>query len=174
MGIFNPPHKGHISVANYLINNNIVDKIIFVPTGNYWDKQNVIDTRHRVNMLKFYEKENIIIDDINTDYEYTYGLMRKLSKDYPNDTLYIIIGADNIVNFDKWKNYQELLKYPIIIMNRDGIDINKYTKKYHGNFIILENFPRIDISSTISRNNINKKYLDKKVIDYIKENHLYE
>lgn len=174
MGIFNPPHKGHISVANYLVNHNIVDKVIIVPTGNYWDKQNVIETKHRINMLKFFEKDNIIIDTKNTDYKYTYELMRKLKKDYPKDALYMIIGADNIVNFDKWEHYQELLNYPIIIMNRDGIDISKYTKNYQGDFIIVNDSPRIDVSSTISRKDINSKYLDKKVIDYIRKNHLYE
>ena len=32
MGSFNPPHKGHISVVNYLLDNNYVDKVLFVPT----------------------------------------------------------------------------------------------------------------------------------------------
>ena len=106
-------------------------------------------------MLKFYETDNIKIDDVNNGYAYTYELMRKLSKDYPNDNLYLVIGADNIINFDKWKNYQELLCNNIIIMNRDDIDIEKYTKNYpEGHFTILKDFHSIDISSTELRKKI--------------------
>ena len=175
IGSFNPPHKGHIYVVNYLINNYVVDKVLLVPTGNYWDKQDLVELYHRINMLKLYENENIIVDTVNNNYPYTYELMRKLKIDYPNDTLYLIIGADNIVNFDKWENYQELLNYNIIIMNRDNIDINKYIKYYpKGNFIILKDFHPINISSTELRENYHSNYLDEKVLQYVKKHDLYK
>jgi len=174
IGSFNPPHKGHIYVVNYLINENIVDKILIVPTNNYWDKQDLIDIRDRINMLKYYENSKIIIDTVNNNYPYTYELMRELKKLYHDDILYLIIGADNIVNFHKWKNYRELLQYNIIIMNRDNIDINKYLKKYSSaHFIILKDFNPINISSTVIRNQIDNEFLDEKVIQYIKKHHLY-
>ena len=173
MGSFNPPHKGHINVINYLLDNNYVDKVIVVPTLNYWDKQDLVDIKHRINMLKFFESDQVIIDDKHNKYIYTYELVKELEKDYPNMELSIIIGADNIINFDKWKNYQKLLKYNIIVMNRNDIDIEKMTKKYFGNFTIIKNYKPIDVSSTAIRNNLSSKYLDKKVIDYIKEHNLY-
>lgn len=174
IGSFNPPHKGHIDVVNYLIKNKYVDKVLIVPTLNYWDKQNLIDIRDRINMLKFYENNDILIDNKNNKYIYTYELMRVLSKEYMDDELYLIIGADNIIDFDKWKNYEELLKYKIIIMNRDDIDIYKYIKKYNtNNFIVINDYKYIDISSTEIRNNLNSKYIDKKVLEYIKKYNLY-
>lgn len=175
IGSFNPPHKGHIYVANYLLDNEVVDKILIVPTNNYWDKQNIVDIKHRINMLKFYECDNIEIDTINNGYAYTYELMRKLSEVYQTDVLYLVIGADNIINFDKWKNYEELLGYNIIIMNRDDVDIEKYIKKYpNGHFIVLKDFKAIDISSTEIRENSDSKYLDELVKQYIKKNNLYK
>ena len=125
-------------------------------------------------MLKFYENNDILIDNKNNKYIYTYELMRVLSKEYMDDELYLIIGADNIIDFDKWKNYEELLKYKIIIMNRDDIDIYKYIKKYNtNNFIVINDYKYIDISSTEIRNNLNSKYIDKKVLEYIKKYNLY-
>ena len=125
-------------------------------------------------MLKFYENENIMVDTKNNGYAYTYELMRKLSEDYKKDILYLVIGADNIINFDKWKNYQELLNYNIIVMNRDGIDINSYISKYpNSNFIVLKDYQEINISSSDFRNNINNDCLDEKVYQYIKKNNLY-
>ena len=173
IGSFNPVHIGHIDVANYLVNNKIVDQILIVPTLNYWNKNDLIDIKHRINMLKLIENNKIKIDTKNNNYIYTYQLMNQLKKEY-NEQLYLIIGADNIINFDKWKNYEELLNYKIIIMNRNNIDVNKYIEKYKtNNFIIINNYPFIDISSTEIRNNLDSKYLDKNVLQYIKEKKLY-
>jgi nicotinate-nucleotide adenylyltransferase len=173
VGSFNPPHLGHINLVNYLIDNGYVDKVLIIPTLDYWDKVGLVDIKHRINMLKFFESDKIIIDNEHNSYPYTYLLMRALTEDY-QDELYLIIGADNIINFDKWKNYQELLNYKIIIMNRDNIDIGKYTEKYHSNnFIVASGYESIGVSSSEIRENLNSKYLDKKVLRYIKKNHLY-
>jgi len=174
IGSFNPPHIGHIDIASYLVYNEIVDEVLIVPTQSYWDKTNLAPLYHRINMLKLIETDKIKIDDKNNNYNYTYELMNKLKQDYKNYDLYLIIGADNIINFDKWKNYKELLKYKIIIMNRDNIDIGEYIKKYNtDNFIIISDYKSIKISSTEIRNNLNEEFLDKKILKYIKENKLY-
>ena len=38
VGSFNPVHKGHIKIANYILNKKLVDRLLIIPTGNYWDK----------------------------------------------------------------------------------------------------------------------------------------
>ena len=174
MGSFNPPHKGHIGIVNYLLKKRYVDKIIIVPTLGYWDKDNLADIKDRINMLKFYENENIIVDTKHNNLIYTYELVKELEKDYPLDELAVIMGADNLVNLDKWKNYQELLKYNIIIMNRNNIDIEKYVNILNGNFTMINDYKPLDISSTEIRKKLSSKYLDKKVLDYIKKNNIYK
>lgn len=174
VGSFNPVHEGHIKVVNYLLENKYVDKVLMLATPNYWDKQDLIVLKHRVNMLKFYSKENLIIDDIHNKNPYTYQVLRSIKHDYPNDELYLIIGADNIINLDKWKNIEEILTYKIIVVKRDNIDIERYLDKFpKEQFIIIPNFPNIEVSSTEIRNG-NNKYLKKEVQEYIKRNHLYE
>lgn len=182
VGSFNPPHKGHIKIVNHLIN-NYLDKVIIIPTGNYWDKLDLISINDRINMLKLYEKENITIDAKNNNVEYTYQILNNLIKQYKKDELYLIIGADNIINFDKWKNYEEILEYNLVILNRDNINVLKYLDKLNkkDKYIIVNDLPNIDISSTMIRNKIKNKdynnlsmYLDKEVYNYIKENKLYE
>jgi nicotinic acid mononucleotide adenylyltransferase len=60
-------------------------------------------------------------------------------------------------------------------MNRNGIDINKYLEKYNkDNFIVLDNYPSLDLSSTGVRVNNKNEFLDPKVLNYIKKNGLYE
>ena len=173
MGSFNPPHKGHIKVVNYLLDKKIVDKVLIIPTLSYWDKFDLVRIEDRINMLKLYENNNISIDTKHNNLIYTIDLIKELEKIY-NDELYIIIGSDNLINFDKWKDYKKLLKYKIIVMNRDDMDLDPYINKLgKNNFIILKDYPFIKISSTEIRNNLNNKYLDKKVLDYIKEHNLY-
>lgn len=173
IGSFNPVHKGHMDVVNYLLMNRYVDRVLIIPTGNYWDKVDLVDIKDRINMLKIFESDKIIIDNKHNNYEYTYELMRVLKKEYI-DELYLIMGADNIVNFYKWKNYQELLKYKIIVMNRDDIDISKYVDKYKSNnFILVNDYKYIDISSSVIRDNLDGKYIDQRVLRYINDNHLY-
>ena len=80
IGSFNPVHKGHIHLVNYLLDNNYVDQILIVATQNYWNKQDLVDIKHRINMLKFFETDKIHIDCEHNDISYTYLLMHELSK----------------------------------------------------------------------------------------------
>ena len=179
VGSFNPVHKGHIEIANNLLNKKLVDELLFVPGNSYWDKIN-IDLKHRIKMLEFYEKDNIIIEKEINNLEYTYQVMQALQKRYKNDELYLIIGADNIINFNKWKNYKELLMYNMIIIKRNNINIKYYLNKLNkkDNYKIVED-TSIKVSSTIVRDNINnkeylEKLLDKEVLNYIIKNSLYK
>lgn len=177
VGSFNPVHKGHKYIMDYLLNKEVVDKIIVIPTGNYWDKQDLINIRDRINMLKFYETDKVLINETLNEINYTYQILKELEKEYKNDELYLIIGADNIPKFHLWKNVDEILQNKIIVLNRDNINIDVYINKFKNkdNFVVVKNFKRIDISATQIRNNLdkNKNLLDEKVYKYIKENKLY-
>lgn len=173
VGSFNPVHNGHIKIVNYLLNHKYVDKVIIIATPNYWNKQNLVTLKHRINMLKFYERKSIIIDEKHNKKLYTYQVLKELKKDYPKDELYLIIGADNIVNLKLWKNLEDILKNKIIIMNRNNIDINKYLDQYpKKQFIVISDFPYIKISSTQIRNG-DYRHLKREVKNYIEQNKLY-
>ncbi|MDD2625155.1 MAG: nicotinate-nicotinamide nucleotide adenylyltransferase [Bacilli bacterium] len=181
VGSFNPVHKGHINIVNYLLKNKILDKIIIIPTKSYWKKNNLVNIKNRINMLKYYENDQIIIDTKLNSYKYTYQILNELKK-YYND-LYLIIGDDNLINFDKWKNVDEILLNKVIVVKREILDpyvyINRFNKK--DSFILIENYESINISSTNIRKLIlEKKYnelnklLDSDIIEYILKNNLYE
>lgn len=180
VGSFNPVHKGHIKIINHLIKNKYLDKVIIIPTGNYWNKQNIININDRINMLKYYQTNDVIIDDKLNNLTYTYEIMNELKQKY--EDLNLIIGADNLIDFDKWKNFKELLRYNLIIINREDVDVNYYLEKHNiKKYTIVNDLPKLDVSSTLVRNLIKykkyeelKKYIDYDIIEYIKEKKLYK
>lgn len=179
VGTFDPIHKGHTHIMNYLLQHNIVDKIILIPTGDYWDKRPVASLDDRIQMCNLIKSSKINVSTSLNEYQYTYQVLKELEKDYPMDYLFLIIGADNIINFDKWRNIDDLLEYNIIVVNRDSIDINKYVDKFNkkDNFIVIDNFDYIPVSSTYLRKSIYsenaKEYIDERVYKYIKEKRIY-
>ena len=173
VGSFNPVHLGHIKVVNYLLDKKLVDKVLILPTPNYWNKQDLVELKHRIAMLKFFENNNIIIDEKNCIYPYTYQVLNHLKEDYPNDELYLIIGADNLINLYKWKKAKEVLKYKIIVLPRDNINIYQELEEYNkDNFVVADDFDYLDVSSTGVRNG-NTNNMDKRVLTYINNNKLY-
>lgn len=181
VGSFDPVHKGHKMVVDYLLNNDYVDKVLVIPTGAYWDKTGIIPVNYRIDMWNYYKSDRIVIDKRYNDIEYTYMILDMLEREC-DDELYLIIGADNVINFDKWKNYQKILERKILVIPRENIEMDKYFSRYEkkDNFIVVEGFKEVDISSKEIRGLLHdgkydevEKYLDKEIIEYIKKNDLY-
>lgn len=164
VGSFNPPHLGHIKIIKTLIKRKIVDKVYVIPTNNYWDKFDIIEKKLRIDMLKTIESKDIIIKDIEGDY--TYQILEQLEKE---NEYKLIIGSDNLEKFHLWKNYEELLKYGLIIITRGKIKTN-----YNGELVELD----LNISSTkvrefIKENKEIKHLVGTKIKKYIIERNLY-
>ena len=134
-GSFNPPHKMHKFIAEQLIENNYVDKIIYIPTGNKYNKKELIEFKHRYNMLK------IMVDDTKqlevSDYEdkntltYTYQTLDYFKNKYKNDEIYFICGSDNIKQITTWKNYEYILEnYKTIVIRRNDDNLEKNINNY--------------------------------------------
>lgn len=177
-GSFNPPHLMHLNIAKDLLRLKYLDKVIFVPTGNKYSKDDLIDIKYRIEMLKIM---TISYDDmIVSDYEnqdrvvYTYETLDYFKKKYLGSEIYFILGADNLKQISNWKNSEYILSnYKLIVINRgdDKIEVKDN--------VVVTDILNNDISSTFIRNNIDnddiiKKYLDKNVLEYIRKEKLYD
>ena len=183
VGSFDPVHLGHKNVIDYLINNDIVNKLIVIPTEDYWDKKLNCSLSDRIKMLKFYQNDRVVINTTLNSLRYTYEVLNELKNEYKEDTLNLIIGADNIKDFHLWKNVDEILKNKVIVLGRNNIDTQDYIDRLDNkdNFVLCSDFKELDISSTEIRNLIKEnkyslleKYLDDEVIKYIIDNNLYK
>ena len=176
VGSFNPPHKGHKVIAEILIQKNDVDQIIFIPTDNYWHKQNLISVEHRIKMLKLFASERISVNETLNHLPYTYQILKALQKEHPSDELVLVIGSDNFKLLKKWQHASEILNYQILVINREGHKIKRVNDE---NIKIIN----LDLSNycagTTVRNMIYESskitdYIEPGVLEYIKQNKLYE
>lgn len=183
-GCFNPPHKMHKDIAVNLIDNKYVDKVIYVPTGNKYQKKELLSDQERYQMIELMIKdnENLLVSDyeFNTELTYTYQTLDYFNNKYKNDEIYFIMGADNLDEFDTWKNYQYILKnYKLLVINRGDFNQDKLLEKYleYKDNIIFAKQDINFISSTYIRANINDdsmlKYLDVDVLNYIRLKKFY-
>lgn len=164
-GCFNPPTNIHIRIANNLIKQGKVDKVVFIPVNDYYIKNDLVSAKHRYNMLKLAIKDNnkIEVDDIelkeNKDL-YAVDAFEIITKKYKNSgNLFLVMGSDNFNKMPTWKEYENIKdKYKYIIVERDKKEISA-----------------TQIREMIKNNDKNvMKYLSEEVYNYIIENGLYK
>ena len=181
-GSFNPPHNMHKNMALNLIKNDYLDKVVYVPTGNRYNKKDLIDCKHRYNMLKLmiekYKDLELSDYELKNTLTYTYQTLNYFKSIYPNDEIYFICGSDNLKEIKTWKNYKYILEnYKILVIKRNNDNLDDILMDINSQNIVVADIELNNISSTYIRNLNNNleinKYLDSKVLKYIKENRLY-
>lgn len=185
-GTFNPIHNGHVTLANYFINNTELDEVwvVITPQNPFKKNNDLIEDNYRLVMANkiFNHLKNIKVCDIEFQLEkpnYTIDTINKLLEDFPNNQFTLIIGEDNLTNFHQWKDYARIL---------DLVNVFVYPriKKHDGNQEIADNTkikildaPKIIISSEEIRKEMKEgndiqSYLPKEVHQYIIEKKLYK
>lgn len=181
-GTFNPIHNAHINMAEFALQKFKFDKIIFIPS--YIPPHKDVDKNlalHRFNMVKLAISNNKKFEISDIEYKaenksYSLITVKKIIEQYNiKGRLNFIIGSDAFVELDNWYKAEELknLVHFIVFPRRGAGDTNIYEKfRQNGWDFELVNYLFMDVSSTTIRNS-DKKNLNNKVKDYIKEYGLY-
>jgi nicotinate-nucleotide adenylyltransferase len=179
-GSFNPIHIGHLIIANHIVNNTDCDKVWMVvsPHNPLKEKAGLLNEFDRLHLVQLAVEDNEKLVACNEEFylpkpSYTIDTLTYLQEKYPTYEFSLVMGSDNILSIDKWKNYELLLeRYTIYIYNRPEYNLDNI--KIKGDIRFLE-VPLLDISSTYIRNNIKEnksiKYLlhpsvEKYILDY--------
>ena len=132
-GSFNPPHNMHKNIALDLIKNKYLDKVIYVPTGNKYNKKGLANQNDRYNMLKLMIEGYDNLDVSNYEFSkltFTYETLNHFKNIYKNDEIYFICGSDNLKEITTWKNYDYILdNFKLIVIRRNNDDINEILSK---------------------------------------------
>lgn len=189
-GAFNPVHNGHLALAEHFKNALELERLIFIPTHvpPHKSVDGLVSGEHRINMLSLALSglDYCSVSDIEFRREgksYTYDTVCELKKIYPDDEFFLIVGADQYFDFQKWYRADDLLRQVTVCSaareNNQYRQMLKYKSK-HDNMqnTVVCNFDVTEISSSKIRNMISTgqsviEFVPDSVLRYIKENNLY-
>ena len=184
-GSFNPIHIGHQKLAEHLVENQIVDEVWFVvsPCNPLKNQAELIDEYIRLDMLMLVIQNQMKFKASDVEFcmpvpSYTIDTLHVLTSQFPDNQFYLLIGSDNAIVFDQWKNHKQILQeYPVLVYPRRGFDFAKVSDLYPQ--MKLLSTPIYDVSSTQIRNYfVNKKdvshLLHPSVLQFIMDNNLYQ
>ena len=189
-GTFDPIHRGHLKVIKESIYQLDLDVLYIVVSDDSWMKENqvVASKYQRQEMTEIalgnYKKICLLKTEVNKNTpSYSYQTLEYLKDKNKEGDFYFIIGADSVMNMDKWKNPLNILcSSKIVCAPRNNI-LNQRVKDK-----LLEIYPQVEvcflknidekISSTAIRNSIKRnkskqEYLNKNVYSYILKNGIY-
>ncbi len=188
-GTFNPIHNVHLAIAEFALKHYKFDTVLFIPA--YKPPHKEIDDElatHRYNMVKLAIEGNTQFQISNIEYQnerfsYTYFTVLELYKRYkPEGKINILIGTDAFREIDSWKFADDLKKQAHFIVfprtkNFHEKNFQRFTEWHYDYEFAPMDF--IDLSSTVLRSRVykgknNNGVVPDKVLEYIKENGLYQ
>jgi len=181
-GTFDPPHVGHLILAQSALEKFQLDKILFMPAARQPHKQNkeVTSAEIRLALLKLAIKNNSRFEISEIEIKrpglsYTCDTLKELSNIYARSQFYLIVGGDNITDIETWKHPEQIFSMAKVIA---ATRPNSKPGGFHIDKIDIFDSPQIDISSTMIRklvkNGRSIKYLVPDEIEkYIIDNNLY-
>lgn len=194
-GTFDPPHLGHIRLAEAVLKSGAGDEILLAPAWIPPHKQNaaLASFEDRMEMLRLATEgmEHFSVSDVESrrgGVSYTIDTLHRLSAENPEDPFILLIGSDSLAQLYSWFRVGELVfEYEVLTYPRPGFDVTMEAllehwspewagKLYSG---ILRGLPEYEISSSEIRERLRKGepmegILNRKVWEYIKQRSLYE
>ena len=166
-GSFNPIHIGHLIIANHIAYGTDLNEVWFIvsPQNPLKESASLLNEQHRYSLVKIAVEDEKRLKVNNVEFlmpkpSYTIDTLIYLSEKYTQHNFSLIIGSDSYLNFNKWKNYEQIiLNYNILIYQRPSFPIKTDLPES----IKIIHAPLLDISSTQIRKNIK----DKKSIRYL-------
>lgn len=177
-GVFNPPHLGHLMIAQQVLDFTDIKEIWFLPNyGQHPPKPHVASVADRLAMTKLLVLPNTRVSTIEIDHKLDGNTINLLPHLPPKHTYAFIMGADWLPGFTTWGNWQELLaRMPFLIFPRCGFA----NTPLYPNMKLLDSptLMTTNISSTKIRERVRQGlaidvFVPPAIAGYIKEHGLY-
>ena len=187
-GTFNPPHNGHIWAAQNAVRQLRLDKMILMPTGIPPHKilpEGSASPAQRLAMARLAAREipGAEVSDMEMGRQgasYTVDTMTELRKRYPEDELFLIVGTDMLMTFDRWYQPEAIARLcGLAVVARSETDLAAIERKAKalqqsiGAQVHIVRCHALELSSTEIRKK-EKDGMPRTVAEYIKTQGLYE
>ena len=182
-GTFDPIHIGHEKIAKYFLN-KYFDEVWFVITPLNPDKvnENLTDQSIRLEMTQKYCDNELDFKYSDIEFglpkpNYTADTIYEFKRNYKNLNFSIIMGEDNLVGLESWKNHNNILESKIYVYPRENQKTKNYKLKNHES-VVFSDAPFMRISSSeirdlIKTNNNISHLVPDQIFEYISKNGLY-
>jgi nicotinate-nucleotide adenylyltransferase len=158
-GSFNPIHIGHLIIGNTMVETTDLEELWYVvsPQNPFKKNQSLLHEFDRLDMVTaaIHDNPKFRACDIEFDLpkpSYTIDTITYLSDMYPQHTFALIIGEDNLVQFENWKNYERILEnFSLYVYPRPDATASNLIEHPH---VRMVDAPLLEISATHIRNRI--------------------
>lgn len=187
-GSFDPPHVGHIAVAEHMLRTQGLDQVwlVVTPQNPFKEHLELSADAHRLAMVRLAVKgiDNLVASGFEIDMprpNYTSDSFRFMRHRWPDHVFDLIIGSDNLVTLHNWKDPEEILEHHrILVYPRESAAKQLETALYrnHPNVKIVRDSPMLNVSSTRIRADIAawkpvEALVSPDVLRYIRQHRLY-
>ncbi|MDX5324352.1 MAG: nicotinate-nucleotide adenylyltransferase [Exiguobacterium sp.] len=180
-GTFDPPHLGHLLIAEQAREQLELDEVWFLPAAIPPHKSGFSQAEDRIEMTRRAIASNAafklnLIEFERTEPSYTVETMRRLRDLYPDDTFFFLIGADSLESLEKWYDYETLVT--LVTFGAVARPGSRYRIPKRADVRTID-MPQLEISSTdirerAKRNRSIAYLVPSEVETYIKEHGLYD
>lgn len=180
-GTFDPIHIAHLHAAEVALQQLELDRVLFIPAGDPWQKRGrqVTAARHRLEMVRLATQgvDGFEVDTREIDRNgptYTIDTLESFPAD---EELFLIVGADAAMNMTTWNQADEVLaRVTVLVAPRPGIDIVEVALAFPSG-VVLDMAP-LDVSATNVRKRLkagkpHRFLVGAEVADYIAQHNLY-
>ena len=185
-GTFDPPHTGHLVLAEHAREQLGLGKVLWVPAGEPWRKpdRRVTPGEQRAEMVALAIEGNEAFELSRLEIEragpsYSVETLEALRAQYPDDELVFIIGRDALLDLPDWRRPERLVELATLaVAPRAGRDVVDAPPGLDARIEQID-MPRIDISATDLRSRAAEgrslRYLVPDAVErYIRERGLYK
>ncbi|WP_281032359.1 nicotinate-nucleotide adenylyltransferase [Nocardia higoensis] len=190
-GTFDPVHHGHLVAASEVAHRFELDEVIFVPTGQPWQKAHKTvspaEDRYLMTVIATASNPRFSVSRADIDrgkVTYTVDTLREMKAQYPDAQLYFITGADALANILSWQDWAELFELAKFVgVSRPGYELNtdhlaEHLRDLPDDAVTMLEIPALAISSSECRRRAAHMrpvwYLvPDGVVQYISKRHLY-
>ena len=186
-GSFNPVHRGHVAVADAVLESTEAEALWFVvsPQNPFKAGKELAPETDRIEMARIALQSAVHSDRMAvSDIEFrlpkpnrTIRTLEKLRTEYPGRKFSLLIGSDNMAGFPKWVHSQEILdRYRVLVYPRPGYPTPESARS--DGFTILTNLKELpqaatDVRTRIARGENPGAELPGGMWEYIKKHRLY-
>jgi nicotinate-nucleotide adenylyltransferase len=160
-GSFNPIHVGHLIIANTMATKTDLEQVWFVvsPQNPFKKSSTLLHDFDRFDLVQRAVVDNVLLKVSDVEFHmpkpsYTVDTLIRIQEKFPQHTFKLIMGEDNLSQFPKWKNYEQILEYTgLYVYPRPNAAPHAFQ---HHPAVQFVQAPLMDISATYIRNCITK------------------